>query len=84
MSRWPGCCTAAAGSDTTADHLALVDAAIAAVPPAFRRKLMVTCDGAGASHDLVKHLDKLAARLGQQLVYSVGWARGERRRRHCG
>ena len=67
-----------AGSNTAADHLALVDAAIAAVPPTFRRKLMVTCDGAGASHDLVKHLDKLAARPGHQLVYSVGWALGER------
>jgi hypothetical protein len=32
-----------------------VDAAIAALPPAFRRKLMITCDGAGASHNLVKH-----------------------------
>ena len=39
---------------------------------------MVTCDGAGASHDLIKHLDKLAARRGYQLTYSVGWALGER------
>ena len=39
---------------------------------------MITCDGAGASHDLIKHLDKLAARPGHQLVYSVGWALGER------
>src|SRR4249920_171721 len=68
----------AAGSNTAADHLALADAAIAAIPPAFRRKLMVTVDGAGASHGLIKHLDKLAARPGHQLVYSVGWALGER------
>jgi hypothetical protein len=67
-----------AGSNTAADHLALADAAIAAIPPPFRRKLMVTVDGAGASHGLVKHLDKLAARPGHQLVYSVGWALGER------
>jgi hypothetical protein len=67
-----------AGSNTAADHLALLGAAIAAVPPPFRRKLMITCDGAGASHDLVKHLDELAARPGHQLVYSVGWALGER------
>ena len=39
---------------------------------------MVTCDGAGASHELVKHLDKLAARRGYQLIYSVGWALTER------
>jgi hypothetical protein len=67
-----------AGSNTAADHTAIVDAAIAALPPAFRRKLMITCDGAGASHDLVKHLDKLAARRGYELTYSVGWALGER------
>ena len=42
---------------------------------------MVTCDGAGASHDLVAHLDKLARRPGHQLIYSVGWDLGERERR---
>jgi DDE family transposase len=67
-----------AGSNTAADHIALADAAIAALPPAFRRRLMITVDGAGASHDLVKHLDKLAARPGYQVIYSVGWALGER------
>jgi Transposase DDE domain group 1 len=67
-----------AGPDTAADHITLTDAAIAALPPAFRRRLMITVDGAGASHGLVKHLDKLAARPGYQLVYSVGWALGER------
>ena len=63
-----------AGSNTAEDHTVIVDAANAAVPPAFRRKLMITCDGAGASHDLIKHLDKLAARRGYELTYSVGWA----------
>jgi Transposase DDE domain group 1 len=67
-----------AGSNTAADHLAITDAAIAAVPPAFRRKLMITADGAGASHDLIRHLDKLAARRGYELTYSAGWALGER------
>jgi hypothetical protein len=32
-----------AGSNTAADHLAITDAAIAAIPPRFRRKLMITC-----------------------------------------
>jgi hypothetical protein len=63
-----------AGSNTTADHLRMVNDAIAAVPPAFRRKLMITVDGAGASHGLIEHLDKLAARRGYELTYSVGWA----------
>jgi len=66
-----------AGSNTTADHLQVLDAAIAAVSPGFRRKLMVTCDGAG-SHGLIARLDTLAARRGYALTYSVGWALGER------
>ena len=69
-----------AGSNTAADHLQLLDAAITAVPPGLRRRLMVTCDGAGASHALVKRLDKLAARRGYELTYSVGWALSERER----
>ena len=67
-----------AGSNTAADHTAVTDAAIAALPPGLRRKLMITVDGAGASHELIKHLDKLAARPGYQVIYSVGWALTER------
>jgi hypothetical protein len=67
-----------AGSNTAADHLTVLDAAIAALPPAFRRRLMVTCDGAGASHDLITRLDQLATRPGHQLIYSVGWELGKR------
>ena len=62
-----------AGSNTAADHLAVLDAAVTALPPGFRRRLMITCDGAGASHDLIARLDKLAARPGYQLIYSAGW-----------
>ena len=69
-----------AGSNTVADHLDVLGAAISALPPKFRRRLMVTCDGAGASHGLVEHLDTLASRRGHHLVYSVGWDLGERER----
>jgi hypothetical protein len=69
-----------AGSNTAEDHVKLLDEAIAALPPRYRRRLMVTCDGAGASHDLVKRLDTLANRHAYQLVYSVGWALTERER----
>jgi hypothetical protein len=62
-----------AGSNTAADHIAIVDASVAALPPAWRRNLMVTVDGAGFSHKLVEHLDRLAARRGYTLVYSCGW-----------
>ena len=51
-----------AGPDTTADLLAVMDAAITAVPPKHRR-LMVTCDSAGASHGLITRLDELNARI---------------------
>jgi hypothetical protein len=50
----------------------------------FRRRLLVTCDGAGASHDLIARLDKLAARPGYQLTYSVGWELGGRERAAIG
>jgi Transposase DDE domain group 1 len=69
-----------AGSNTAADHLVLLDAAIAALPPGFRRRLMVTADGAGASHGLIARLDALAGRRGYELTYSVGWVLGERER----
>ena len=42
-----------AGSNTAADHIKVLGEAIAALPPKYRRRLMVTCDGAGASHDLI-------------------------------
>jgi Transposase DDE domain group 1 len=67
-----------AGSSTAADHLAVLDAAITALPPGFRRRLMVTGDGAGASHALISRLDKLAARRGCQLICSAGWELGGR------
>jgi len=69
-----------AGSNTAADHLAVLAGAITALPPKYRRRLMVTCDGAGASHGLIERLDALAARPGHQLIYSVGWELGERER----
>ena len=62
-----------AGSNTAADHIQIVDASIAALPPGWRRNLMVTVDGAGFSHKLVEHLDALARRRGYTLVYSCGW-----------
>jgi len=67
-----------AGSFTAADHVAVADAAIAQVPAAYRRDVLVTVDGAGASHGLVEHLDGLNTaaahgRRGRRLEYSIGW-----------
>ena len=69
-----------AGPNTTADHLQVLSDAITALPPKYRRRLMVTVDGAGASHGLIERLDALAARPGYQLTYSVGWDLGGRER----
>ena len=69
-----------AGSNTVADHLEVLAAAVTALPPAFRRRLMITVDGAGASHGLIERLDELASRPSHHLVYSVGWELGERER----
>ncbi|MGB8201189.1 MAG: IS1380 family transposase [Pseudonocardiaceae bacterium] len=69
-----------AGSNTVADHLRVLEDSIAALPPEHRRQLMVSCDGAGASHGLIARLDELAARPGYQLTYSVGWDLGARER----
>jgi hypothetical protein len=41
---------------------------------------MITCDGAGTSHALIAWLDKLAARPGYQVIYSIGWELGARER----
>ena len=67
-----------AGSNTAADHIQIADASIAALPPAWRRNLMVTVDGAGFSHKLLEHLDKLASRRGHTLIYSCGWELDQR------
>jgi Transposase DDE domain group 1 len=70
-----------AGSNTVADHLAVLEAAITALPPSFRRRLMLTCDGAGASHALIARLDAgLPARLPGHLLGRRGAGRAGARR----
>ncbi|AXH94881.1 IS1380 family transposase [Ornithinimicrobium avium] len=67
-----------AGSFTAADHVKVLDAALAQVPAAHRREVLVSVDGAGASHGLVEHLDALNTagqhgRRGRGVEYSIGW-----------
>ena len=74
-----------AGTFTAADHLAVLDAAIAQVPAPYRRDLLVTVDGAGASHALIEHLSGLNTatahgRRGRRVEYSIGWPIDERTR----
>ena len=67
-----------AGSNTAADHIAVIGAAIAQVPARNRRAMLVTCDGAGATHALVEHITALNARPGYQVHYSAGFDFDER------
>src|SRR5271166_1658078 len=69
-----------AGSNTASDHIAIIDAAIAAIPAKWRRNLLITIDGAGCSHAVVEHLRKLNARPGWSVAYSVGFDLDERAR----
>ena len=68
-----------AGSNTTSDHIEILTAAIAQIPAAHRKKLLVRADGAGASHGLLDWLTSLnTARehggRGRSVEYSVGFA----------
>jgi DDE family transposase len=72
--------TGSAGSNTVADHIAVLDAAITQIPPRYRRDLLITVDGAGASHGLVAHLSKLNSRPGYRVHYSIGWELAARER----
>ena len=67
-----------AGSNTAADHISIVDAAITQIPAKYRRKMLFTCDGAGSAHALVEHVTRLNARPGYQAHYSAGFDFDER------
>ena len=61
-----------AGSNTAADHIAVTGTAIAQIPARYRRKMLITCDGAGSTHALADHVTALNARRGCQVHYSAG------------
>jgi len=61
-----------AGSNTFADHKEVLAAAIRQVPARFRAKILVRVDGAGASHDLIKHLLALSSPR-RILLFTCGW-----------
>jgi hypothetical protein len=62
-----------ANANTTGDHIDVLTAAIAQVPAARRRRLLVRTDGAGASHGLLDWLTGLDAKRGRSVEYSVGF-----------
>src|SRR5260370_25272849 len=61
-----------AGSNTFTDHKEVLDAALKQVPAGFRRKVIVRIDGAGASHDLGRHLLTLSSPRKTPL-FTCGW-----------
>jgi hypothetical protein len=60
------------GSNTFTDHKEVLTDALKQVPAAFRRKILVRIDGAGASHRLVGHLLKLSTPR-KTLLFTCGW-----------
>jgi hypothetical protein len=62
-----------AGSNTFADHAAVLTAAIRQIPARMRSRLLVRVDGAGASHELLTHLLSLSSRR-RTVLFSCGWA----------
>jgi hypothetical protein len=61
-----------AGSNTFTDHKEVLAAALRQVPARFRRRLLIRVDGAGASHDLVKHLLSLSSPR-RTVLFTSGW-----------
>jgi len=61
-----------AGSNTFTDHRDVLAAAIRQVPARFRKKLLVRVDGAGASHELIKHLLSLSSPR-RMVLFTCGW-----------
>jgi hypothetical protein len=61
-----------AGSNTFTDHKQVLAAAIGQVPARFRRKILIRVDGAGASHELIKHLLSLSSPR-RALLFTCGW-----------
>ena len=62
-----------AGSNTAADHIAVLGEAIAQIPDPHRRDLLITVDGAGATLELIRHITALNTVHGRRVHYSVGF-----------
>jgi hypothetical protein len=65
-------------------HIEVLTAAIGQIPTSFRRDLLITCDGAGAIKDLLKHITTLNGAPGRRVQYSVGFDLDQRCRAAIG
>ncbi|MGH3751462.1 MAG: hypothetical protein ACRDRP_02000 [Pseudonocardiaceae bacterium] len=72
-----------AGSFTAADPLAVLTASFAQIPAAWRRDVLVSIGGAGASHDVIDYLTSVNTapahgNRGRRVEYTIGWPLDER------
>ncbi|WP_155357897.1 hypothetical protein [Acrocarpospora macrocephala] len=68
-----------AGSNTVADHVEVLAAAIAQIPPKYRRQILITCDGTGATIELPQFITTFNARS-RRAHYSLGFGLDQRAR----
>lgn len=68
-----------AGANTAADHLAVLADAIAQIPAAHRRHLLIRGDSAAATHKVLDWLTALNTTR-RRVEYSIGWSIGEAER----
>ncbi|MBC7307714.1 MAG: IS1380 family transposase [Dietzia sp.] len=66
--------TGKAGSNTATDHITVLTDAIAQIPAARRKDLLIRADGAGSSHTLLDWITKQNKIRGRRVEYSVGFA----------
>lgn len=57
---------------TVADHITVPTEALRQIPGSSQAKILVRVDGAGATHDLLEHLEALNTAR-RTVRYTVGW-----------
>ncbi|MEJ8632111.1 hypothetical protein [Streptomyces sp. MS2.AVA.5] len=64
--------TGSAGSNTATDHITVLDQALAQIPGSSSAKILIRLDGAGATHDLHEHMEKLTTTR-RRVRFTTGW-----------
>src|SRR3954447_1727329 len=63
-----------AGANPANDHLEVLTGAVAQIPAAHRRHLLVRGDSAAATHKVLDWLTTQGTRRGRVVEYSIGWS----------
>lgn len=64
--------TGSAGSNTATDNITVLDQALAQIPGSSSAKILIRLDGAGATHDLHEHMEKLTTTR-RRVRFTTGW-----------